>query len=89
MARASLATRFIYDFHFYHHISSPYIAKLRQEFMNELVTKKPRFIVQVLRNRPWPTGSDTTRDFPELESFLRQDYTTAKEGDTYRILEKK
>jgi len=45
MARAPLATRFLYDFHFYHHISSPYIQALRREFMNELAAAKPRFII--------------------------------------------
>jgi len=90
MAQAPLATRFMYDFHFYHHISNPYIGKLRREFINELVVKKPRFIIQVLKNKPWPTGRDTTREFPELQAFLEQHYTTVKQGTgtTYKILER-
>jgi len=67
----------MYDLHFYHHISSPYIRALRQEFMNELAVAKPRFVVEVLDNKPWPIGADTTRDFPELKSFREQDYMTA------------
>ncbi|HNR68559.1 MAG TPA: hypothetical protein PKN04_11405 [bacterium] len=87
MARATLATRFMYDFHFYHHINSPFVSKLRREFLNELDVKKPRFIIQVLENKPWPTGTNTTRDFPELQSLLDQCYEPAYQGATYRILE--
>jgi hypothetical protein len=88
MARAPLATRFMYDFHFYHHISSPYVRRLRREFVDELRAKTPRYIIQVFDKRPWPTGTDTTREFPELQTFLEQDYATVQQGTTYRILEK-
>jgi hypothetical protein len=88
IARAPLATRFMYDFHFYHHISSPYIQGLRREFMKEITAAKPRFIIQVFENKPWPVGADTTRDFPELKSFLEQHYFTAQTGHTYRILQR-
>lgn len=89
MARAPLATRFIYDFHFYHHVeSSPYIHRLRKEFMRELSEKKPRFIIQVLEDKPWPKGADTTRSFPELEAYLARHYSVVKEERTYRILER-
>jgi hypothetical protein len=88
MARAPLATRFMYDFHFYHHISSPYIHELRSDFMRELVAEKPRFVIQVLKDKPWPIGPDTTRDFPELTTFLEQHYATAREAPAYRILQR-
>ncbi len=88
MARAPLATRFMYDFHFYHHVSSPYIRRLRREFIVELREKPPRFVIQVLENRSWPTGPDTTTEFPELQGFLKQHYTTVQQGTTYNILEK-
>jgi hypothetical protein len=88
MARIPLATRFMYDFHFYHHISHPYIGELRRSFMDELSVKKPRFIIQVLEDKPWPSGPDTTRDFPELQSFLEQYYAAAKQDARYRILQR-
>jgi len=88
MARARLATRFMYDFHFYHNISSPYVGKLRREFLNELSMAKPRFIIQVVKNRPWPTGADTTQDFSELQVFLKENYAIAQQGATYNILER-
>jgi hypothetical protein len=89
MARAPLATRFMYDFHFYHHINSPYVARLRREFMNELGVRQPRFIIQVFEDKPWPAGTNTTREFPDLQAFLERRYTTAQQGGTYRILERR
>jgi hypothetical protein len=88
MARAPLATRFMYDFEFYHHVSEPYIQALRREFMSELSAKKPRFVVEVLENKPWPRGSNTTMAFPELTSFLERYYVTAQGAEKYRILER-
>jgi hypothetical protein len=88
MAKTPLATRFMYDFHFYHHVNSPYIQALRREFMNELSEKKPRFIIEVIKNRTWPRGKNTSREFLELNSFLEKHYVKAQTGKTYRILER-
>lgn len=87
LARAPLGTRFMYDFHFYHHIDSPYIRKLRRQFISDLLTRKPRFIIQVLNNRAWPQGPNTTRSFPELQALLEKHYIPVLTRTTYRILE--
>ncbi|HEX7778851.1 MAG TPA: hypothetical protein VF424_06425 [Vicinamibacterales bacterium] len=89
MARAPLATRFMYDFHFYHHVSRPYIQELRTDFMSELAARKPRFIIQVTKDKPWPIGPDTTREFPELTTFLERHYAPAREAAAYRILQRR
>src|SRR5262245_27919401 len=44
-ARARLATSFIYDFHFYHHLEEPYIQSLRRRFLAELDRAHPRFVI--------------------------------------------
>ncbi len=87
-AKAKLATSFLYDFHFYHHISSPYIHELRSRFIRELQAKQPRFIIQIIRDKPWPHGDNTTRDFPELSSLLLRDYRVAKEDHFFVIYER-
>ncbi|HTO71973.1 MAG TPA: hypothetical protein VMR31_19100 [Myxococcota bacterium] len=87
IARAQLATPFLYDFHFYHHVSSPFIQGLRARFMAALRTAPPRFVLR-LEARPWPSGPDTTREFPELEEFLAQHYAVSARGDGYQILER-
>lgn len=88
LARASLATRFMYDFHFYHHVDSPYIHRLRSEFLRELSAVRPRFIVLILEHKPWPAGPGTTRDFPELQRILRSHYTPVIDDLRFRILER-
>jgi hypothetical protein len=87
MAKIPLATRFMYDFHFYHHVNSPYIQALRREFVKELSANKPRFIIEV-QNRPWPHGANTSSEIPELKSFLHEQYVTVQATALYRILER-
>ena len=36
LAEAKLSTRFMYDYHFYHHVSSPFVQELRHSFMANL-----------------------------------------------------
>jgi hypothetical protein len=88
LAGAQPATEFLYDFHFYHHVSEPYIQVLRQRFIRQLEKKRPRFIVQYTGDdKPWPKGEETTRDFPELQRILSSDYEVVKTGEKYRIFE--
>ncbi|HWP30606.1 MAG TPA: hypothetical protein VNK96_02630 [Fimbriimonadales bacterium] len=88
--RAKLATRYMQDFHFYHHISHPYIQSLRLDFITKLEREKPKFVIRVLSpDKPWVFGPDTTKEFPELNSFLSKEYVIVKEGTDYQILERK
>jgi hypothetical protein len=79
------ATRYLYDFHFYHHISNPEIQFLRKDFLSQLGKSKPRVIIQFYENRPWVDGFDTTREFPELTQYLNQNYFVDKEKNGYRL----
>jgi hypothetical protein len=89
IARAPIATRFIYDFHFYHHVSQPYIQTLREEFVRELTRTRPRFLIQMTtEDKPWPSGRDTTRRFEALEALIAEGYVVALEGRGFRILER-
>ena len=39
--------------------------------MNDLQTASPRFIIEVTAiDKPWISGADTSREFPELRAFL-------------------
>ncbi len=86
-ARATLATRFMYDFHFYHHVDDPYIGRLRRDFMRQMWSARPRFVIDVFAKRPFPSGPRTSTDFPELHAFLDEHYRVAHHGSTFRILE--
>lgn len=87
-AEAPLATRFVYDFHFYHHVSSDYTRDLKKQFMLALEASRPRFIIQTETMRPWVRGRDTSRRFDELSRFIEDGYATAHLGDGYVIYER-
>ncbi|MFC1890044.1 hypothetical protein ACFL4G_09820 [Thermodesulfobacteriota bacterium] len=88
-AKAKAATPFLYDFMFYHHVSSEYIQGLRARFLESFSAAAPRFVVEIYdESKPWPSGPDTTRDFRELRRILESEYSVAQSGDGYRILER-
>jgi hypothetical protein len=88
LAQAKLSTTFMYDYHFYHNVSSPYIQGLRSEFIRQLFRTPPRFIIEVQTDKPWVSGIDTTRAFPELHAFMNRYYAVACEGKGYVIYER-
>ena len=77
-ARAPIATPFVSDYHFWHHVDVPYVQELRRAFVEDLTADPPRFVLE-MRDRPRPSGSRTTREFPELETFLAEGYRIALE----------
>jgi hypothetical protein len=89
IARAVPATSFVYDIQFYHHTSSQYIQALRHKFIDELTTTRPRFVVEIDdETKPWPSGLNTTRSFPELRDFLARNYRIVLRGEGYTIYER-
>ena len=87
--RARLATSFLYDFEFYHNVSNPVIRGLRSRFIRELNVAKPRYVLQVNgEDKPWPSGPDTSREFPELNRFLKDNYVIATQYPTLVIWER-
>lgn len=84
VAEARLATPYIYDYYFYHHVSDPYIQNLRADFMADLSAARPRFIVEVL-DSPRPSGPGTSTEFPELRTFMAENYYVNYEGDGFVI----
>jgi hypothetical protein len=88
--RAHIATPYVFDFYFYHHVSHAYIQSLRADFMTNLQIANPRFIIEVTAaDKPWVTGPDTSREFPELRAFLNENYSVAIHKDDYAIYERK
>lgn len=85
-ARAHIATPYVFDFYFYHHISSPYIQSLRADFMNDLQESRPRFMIEVTSmDKPWVEGADTSHEFPELRKFIEENYEITLYKDDYVI----
>jgi hypothetical protein len=88
IAKAQLATTFLYDYHFYHHTHLFFIQQLRSKFIHQLQTTKPRFIIAILTNKPWVFGVKSTSEFPELQHLLDNNYFITKTGDGYLIYER-
>lgn len=83
------ATPFIYDFHFFHHIQSPFIQTLRARLMSALMQHPPRYIVVWHESWSHRTSYDSLAQFSELNAFLQSHYSMAEETSAYRLLELK
>jgi hypothetical protein len=90
LAKASPATSFLYSFHFYHHVSTPYIQDLRARFIAQFDVADPAFVIEGRRgpNLPWVWGEDTTRHFPALEKRLRDRYVRVRQYPMFTIWER-
>jgi len=88
ISEAVLATPYIYDVHFYHHISEPYIREIRWRFLQQLMKEMPRFIIDI-NGEPMPWGRDTTTEFPELQYFMDENYVVVYKDIGFKIFERK
>jgi hypothetical protein len=89
LAQSGLATEFMYDYHFYHHQSSPTVQHLRQTFLEQLRESRPRFIIETKTNKPWIPGGDPALTFPELQHFIQENYGVATRTESYVIYERR
>ncbi|MBI2217051.1 MAG: hypothetical protein HYU51_07110 [Candidatus Rokubacteria bacterium] len=86
--RRAPPTRFIYDFHFHHHVDTPTIQRLRAEFVRDLAAHPPGAVVVFARG--WPAGGyDRIDRFPELAALLSASYDMVQERPAYTILAKR
>jgi hypothetical protein len=81
-------TRFIYDFHFFHHEADPRIRALREEFVAGIAAGRPAAVV-VLKDTWNRAGYERLRSWPELAGLLDAGYALAVDGDGYRIYAKR
>jgi hypothetical protein len=77
-------SRFLYDFHFHHDVSHPYVRRLRAELMDALRLRPPAAVVVFVPG--WPEGGyERLATFPELQRWLLDGYRVVEEGDGYRL----
>ena len=87
-SRLRQPTRFVYDFHFYHHVDAPMVQRLRDELMRDLTRRPPRLVV--VCEGGWPAGGYERLDgFPALKGWLVTTYELASAGDGCRIYAKR
>ena len=87
-SKAVLATPYISDFQFYHHVSHDYIQHLRADFMQQLEQTKPKFIVKVQEGAPYKpmmSGVDVSYEFPELVAFIQNYYAASYVGNGFIV----
>jgi hypothetical protein len=89
LAEAKPATRFLYGFHFYHHVSTDYIQGLREQLIDELVAGRPAYIIDGKAVWPLVHGHDTTTEFEELSELLSRDYVRAHRGRRWTAYERR
>ncbi|OLB96484.1 MAG: hypothetical protein AUH30_12655 [Candidatus Rokubacteria bacterium 13_1_40CM_68_15] len=77
-------SRFVYDFHFFHDVTTPVVRGLRAELVDALRARPPRLIVVFARG--WPArGAERVDTFPELRQLLERAYRPDATGDGYVI----
>jgi hypothetical protein len=77
-------TRFLYDFHFFHHAGDPRIQALRAELAAGLAAHPPAAVVVL--EESWPAlGYDRLAAFPELVQLVERSFPVAVSGPGYRI----
>jgi hypothetical protein len=82
-----IGTRFLYDYHFYHHVGTPVVQALQRTFIAELVGCRVPFILEV--KRPYKdavSGLGTSNHFEALETILGDRYELAHDARVYRLL---
>lgn len=84
-AEARIATEFLYSYHFYHHVSHPFVQELRARFLQQMEQVQPRFVVDMRRIMHRVSGLDTVREFPALDGILRSRYRPVASGDRWVI----
>ena len=84
MTERIIATKFFYDYHFYHHVSEKKIQELRNTFIDEIKSGKPSYFFDMHR-KPLVSGFDTTEEFQQLEDILQKEYTIVLSNSDYTI----
>lgn len=77
-------SRFIYDFHFYHDTDTPFIRKIRSEFVRALTMEAPRLIV-IFRWTFLTKDLSRIASFPEFKALLEQKYSIGTTAKRYLI----
>lgn len=87
-AGARPGTSFVYDFHFDHHVSSPYIQALRARFLRELDERRPRYLIRIYRPDRF-AGPDTSASFPALEARMQSAYRPVLADADFEVWERR
>ncbi len=86
ISETRLATRYLYSYHFYHHVDEPYIRGLRDDFLGQLANAPPDYLLDMRQpGRGFVWGKQASAGFAGLDAFIDQRYAVAVDADDYRI----
>lgn len=88
LTRNQLATQFMYNFHFAHHVSHPVIKGLRAELMTELSANPPEGLLVGLKPAR-VHGLDVSYEFPELDAFRDAHYLLVEEDENFQLFRRR
>lgn len=84
LTERKIATKYLYDYHFYHHVSHATIRELRRDFLKEIRQNRPDYFVD-MHKKSTVSGFDTSTEFPGLRTVLQEDYTMVLTHSNYTI----
>ena len=79
-----IATKFLYDYHFYHAVEQEYIQMLQKEYLMEIKTKKPEYILEV-KDRP---RIKTSYVFEEFDTYIASNYFVLANKERFKVYQK-
>lgn len=85
LAQRMPSSRFIYDFHFFHHMERPEILDLRRELLDALDRRPPRLVIVWRTSWAHRTSYEALRLFPELVTRLETRFARVLETDHYQV----
>jgi hypothetical protein len=85
-ARRLPGSRFIYDFHFFHHMQSDAVQLMRQQLLSDLKQQRPAFLVIFAKSWAHRMSYQDLDQFPELVSWMDREYQLYSETSRYRVL---
>lgn len=85
--KAIPATPYVVSLQFYHHVSSPYIKGLREDFIKRMNNEMPEFIINVPSQKK-VLNINGPNSFPELKNFIEKYYYRDYRGHGFDIYRK-
>ncbi len=87
LTKAKPATHTIWGEVLFHHVSHPFVKKLRKDFLEQLTASEPRFIIRSKNPMDYVEGVDCTQSFPGFDAYVAENYFPALESKDFRIWE--
>jgi hypothetical protein len=84
LSKRVVATPYITDFQFYHHVNNPFVIKLREDLINRMRAELPEFVLAIYE-KPTLIGPHVSYSFPELDSLLAAEYGKVHSGQSYDV----